>query len=391
MPSRTRTRTTRYSPRGALRQYTNGALSATSLANDAIQSQDHCKDTHGNYPAQNPFDSTRMSRTGSVANLNWVVSPTFRQAWEDYPTSFTSGIFSAALPGFTPPTVARVLAQSGPLTPKVNLPLFIFELKDVPRMLKQAGDLLHKIAKPKPPGRRTPQDIAAGTLAYQFGWKPLAEDILKLISFQQMVEKVQNRLDRAGSERGYRHRVNLGEEVATATQPLTIFSQGGFTANANIKITTTRKSWVTVRWRLREEQRILRHSSSKHLAMMVALGIQPGMIPISIWKAIPWTWLIDWFADISNFLLSSYNQLYYKPGGAMLMQTTTDVATHGSFTWSAHPRTGTITAGTFRRVRKTREGFPLTPQLPTIRRPALDAFQLSVLGSLTILRISGRK
>lgn len=383
-------------PQGYFRQYngTGGLVSSQTRARatnlDAV-----CKDVVGNFPRQNPFDLRRTTREGSVANLEWRVSSTLIQRWEENTTSFASADYITPLPGFTPPTISRILAQSGPLTPTVNLPLFVFELKDVPRMLKDAGDFLHKIKKPPPPGRGTLSEIASATLAYQFGWKPLAEDILKLISFQEAVAKVQRRLDRAESQRGYRHRVNLGEQTASQTLNQTLWSEGGFSSGlVPIRCTASRKTWVTVKWKLKEKQVFGKHSSRYTNAMRVMLGLNPGMIPISVWKALPWTWLIDWFTDISNVLITSYNQIYYTAMDAMIMQTTTYKASHGGLRWNTPPRTGQISSGQYERVIKTRAPFPLTaPNLPTLRRPALDAFQLSVLGSLTILRIKsgGRK
>jgi hypothetical protein len=342
-------------------------------------------DVIGDYGGNHPLDAYRVEYTGSIITTN-------------RPNGFTAnGIPSGMyleLPGklATPPPlnsyVNRLLSSTGPLTPRVNLPLFIYELKDIPMMLRHAGNLLHKIRRPS--GLDPAKEGAAATLAFQFGWAPLWEDLWKLADFTEAVSKKQQQLERANSEKGLRRKVDLAQDKWTAVGSTTLWSVYGLSLSQSYTSERGYKDWGVVHWKVRDPSRYGRRATHNE-ALKTALGLNPGQIPISVWKAIPWTWLIDWFTDISNVLQANYNMVYYKPYRLSIMRT--------SFNNRSYPRIypisgsspGECTAGTIKVTYKERYVNNSPSASPTLRLPFLDNFKLSILGSLTILRISSKR
>jgi hypothetical protein len=122
-------------------------------------------------------------------------------------------------------------------------------------------------------------------------------------------------------------------------------------------------------------------------AFKAALGLNKGYIPIDIWKALPWSWLIDWSLDISQTLQANYNMIYYTATNCCRMDYSSNTYSHGDYP-SIHNHW--LSSGTFTYEVKARKVLIIPPNLtPTLKLPFLDNFKLSVLGSLAILKISG--
>lgn len=335
-----------------------------------------CYDIVGNRGGDNNFTLEKYTMDGCYivtpdSSVNYPVSTGVLGQWVDQPAP-------AAYP-----QINRILATSGPLTPNIYLPVSIFELRDIPRMLKHAGDLLHKIANVGKTGLSPLQEGAAATLAYQFGWAPLIQDIGKLLSFSDTVKKRQKTLAGAHTSRGINRRVILSKSNVVTKQGTTyICSYGGLLMQASYHTVNTLDQWATVRWRVTDPSMIGRVPTYNE-ALRTALGLNPGHIPVEVWKAIPWSWIIDWFADISNLMAANYNMVYYTPSRINVMTRRDCVVQwkgklQGEFTF---------TGGSARRLQLLRQPQAAVTSF-RLRLPFLDSFKLSVLGSLTILKVS---
>lgn len=297
-------------------------------------------------------------------------------------------------PGNVPANAVLRALANGPLTPKVNLPLAIIEMKDIPKMLRHAGDLLHNIRRPS--NLSPDKEAAAATLAYQFGWKPLIEDILKMINFADAVKKKQNILERAHSTKGVRLRTHFGEDQTTSGGSYPVWSQGSLHIRQNYKDFKSSKSWATVRWTVKDKSQIGRIPSYQD-GFRNALGLNRGMIPITVWKALPWTWAIDWFADISNHLQKSYNLVYYNPSKVCIMSHTKTTRVWEPYISDKYPhphdgsKPGEVLESVSFRERKSRTIHNPSSASLRLALPFLDGFKLSILGSLSILAIRNRR
>jgi hypothetical protein len=347
-----------------------------------------CDDAIGNYPNDNALKITHFRGSGGTINAQFVTSGQL-YVFDNVPLQRISGDIPAnpLMPNVSQPVINRLLGSTGPLTPRVNVPLFIYELKDLPKMLKDTGDYLHGLRKrPRVPSDR---DLASQTLAYQFGWGPLIGDIVKMISFTEIVQKRQSELEKASSSRGLKRRITLEPDVQMETANKLVWSAAPL-ANLRANCTTThsRETWATVRWTLKPGQSTGKKPTYME-AFNAALGLNRGMIPIDVWKALPWSWAIDWFADISNIMQANYNMIYYSPGSVCIMNRIKSTMVIDP---QKHPVRGHVATGGIR-VRETLSRAVTSSPSPTLKMkvPFLDAFKLSILGSFTILRIRGRR
>lgn len=365
MGARHRSKVTFVAPTGTKNGLPFSAGSVTVICNDVV----------GNYGGVNTFSVTTYKQSGGRFQVP-SAGTDFIRVLKNH-TCGSPTCDGAKLPD--PWTqVNRVLSQTGPLTPNLYLPLAIFELRDLPRMLRHAGDLLHNIARPS--GLNPVKEAAAANLAYKFGWEPLISDIIKLTRFAEIVRKRQRYLKGAHSSRGIRRRVRLQEINGGGGSYTSIIGSGLY---STVSMVRNHKQWATVRWKVKDQSQIGRTPTFTE-AFKTAYGLNRGHIPIAIWKAMPWTWAIDWFTDISNVMQANYNMIYYKPYGLCVM-------THYKMTYqftSDSTATASFDGGSCQIENKGR-WVSLNPSPSvTLKLPFLDSFKLSILGSLTILKLS---
>lgn len=338
------------------------------------------KDIVGSKDTINVFDLVRNEYSGSIVNYSSKTS-LFRREVSNCP----SGLYGASwahLPVGSPSDdeITGRLKASGPLTPRVNLPLFVFELRDVPLMLKRAGELKFRLASRQISDPLA--EAAAANLAYKFGWEPLISDILKMVQVGDMVKRKQDELTRAASSKGLRKKVSFGSQSASTMVAKHPLWRTFVSIDANVSQVTTHETWATCRWKIKPGQSMGGIPSYTD-AFRTVYGLNRGHMPIALWKSLPWTWAIDWFADFSSALTASYNMLYYTPSGAARMDRITSTMQHSEI------REGNLvvcTAGSYVKYTKLRKPLPLpSSNIPHLKLPFLDNFKLSILGSFTVL------
>lgn len=385
MPSRTRYRKSDHQY-GRI-DYANGS----TLLSSRVGKDETCKDIIGDMFDSNgnikdhSFEmltiTARGHTTTGIRNAGAVNQAVFSNKINSFPSAGSEIVIGSSE---KEQLRVRLLASTGPLTPKVNLPLFIFELKDIPMMLKHAGDLLHKIRAPS--GLSLHKEAAAANLAYQFGWAPLIGDIVKLLNFSDLVKKRQVELDKANSQRGLQRRMTFETKTKSQTKDNVLLVSDMGLIYGSTTATQTTKSWATVRWKPKGGQRYGRKPSHNE-AFRTALGLSPGQIPITVWKALPWSWMIDWFADISNVMQANYNMIFYSPSAINFMENrVTEISTSGGSNSA-----GSLSPGNWKKERKLRSQLSTSAAKVTLRVPFLDTFKLSILGSLAILGLTGRR
>lgn len=345
---------------------------------------EQCHDVVGGWPHANNLHIHKSEPSGSLVSFNRVMPGYYHKAqlvpsglnWGDAPP------YSGEVPNNL---VLSLLSRSGPLTPKVYLGTFAYELKDIPDMLKHAGDLLFKFRNPHRVSNPI-KEAAAANLAYNFGWKPLIEDLIKLSKFAELVEKRRQQLAAAQSGKGLRRRVNLGTYSTDSTQNLTLWNDAYY-LRPPVRLQQSLEIWGTARWKCNNLSGISGPPSFSD-AWNSVLGLNLGHMPISIWKALPWSWMFDWCYNLSDVLQRNYNMLYYTPENVCIMRHFTSTASHPEWPEGDTP---ILTAGRVVNHWKMREVIP--PHSYTeasLKLPFLDSFKLSILGSLTIVKLSRR-
>lgn len=361
----------------------------TSNATRTVFSE-HCIDVIGNYGGIHPL--TLRSSTVKGGRLNGQSKGVVSYVLTNYPIDGYSA--ASLLPASiidTSSYINAALARTGLNTPITNLPLFIAELKDIPHMLKHAGDVLH-LAKTGITKLSHPKQVAAATLAYQFGWAPLISDLRKLISFQDQVEKRRFQIDKAfNDERGYRGKAMLLlKEDHSIERNKLLQSSMQMTLRRDVYTDDLQKVWASVTWKPSSRMRQLGYDAAYAAAFRSALGLNARNIPLTVWKVLPWSWFVDWFANCSDYLLATNNLQDYVPSRGCIMVNTKRTISYAGAKW--HWSTGeTVTMDAYVKVQENKERFLLPsthPTLPPMKLPIIDNFKLSVLGSLAILKIA---
>ncbi|UJQ85062.1 MAG: putative maturation protein [Alehxovirus fundenecus] len=280
-------------------------------------------------------------------------------------------------------TVATaVLARSNPSKPYVSVPNFLYELKDLPGMIRDIGRLRLQARNLGSAGLQGihPKVAANHYLAYQMGWKPLISDLRRLLDFQAKVDKKLHELENLYNKGGLQRRVRSPEWEAQSGSRTRQSSTAIISISAEEQVLTKVERWGTVRWypANRPDSRY----SSKELAALarrLTFGLN-GISAKQVWDAIPWTWLIGWFSNVDEFLQAHSNTipLVHSTPCIMTKQSTT-------FDWSRRDVKFHITGGEGRGFYTTKSRVISSGSL-SATIPFLNGRQLSILSALIIQR-----
>lgn len=294
--------------------------------------------------------------------------------------------------------LTKVLANSNPNRRTVDMPVFLFELADIPEMIKTIGDNLLHFAKSKGrPPKLTDQvtQLAGSNLATQFGWLPLISDLGKMLDFQNIVEKRRKELERLYSKRGLRRRFNVFEDVEVLNGAATM-QTSNFNAQAKWMIIRKSMCWSTIRWR--PSPTVLSaippvvpdlQSLARRATLDIDHRLHQDIDFASIWEAIPFSWLVDYFANVGDVLKANRNQIPVTATDASVM-----FQLHSTCEYSGLvcvPNTLKGANGHHDYWSKARYCFPAPTPSFSASLPLLNGGQLSILGSLAVVLLMGGK
>jgi hypothetical protein len=258
----------------------------------------------------------------------------------------------------------------------------IYELRDIPGMLKQR--FLSSGLKAVP----------NWWLALQFGWGALFNDIAKLVKTQQSLEKRLNwLLEHNGKP--VKRRVELAKSSDTVEKEW--FQDWGYHApilNSNFydgppwqrwKDEITNKVWASARfryWLPASPEGVV--YKKQLIAAIYGIRFPP---PIVIWNAMPWTWLSDWFFNTGEILANmdvgvaerlAADYFYVMREQSWKTQLQSDI-------YLRRPNvklTSYMNVDSFRQTRLQGDPFGFATQ-----QSDLSGMQLSILGALGLSRL----
>lgn len=360
------------------RYYTNHRTGITS----------DCTDGGPGYHKDKTFMVTRVNRTNTP-----TVSGTRTGRYAFQKCSLERYVpWTGSGPGSRPSSVpsngvlaTRIAATANPGAPIVDLPLFVYELRDLPKLLKQAGDLFHNSDGTRRWGRG--RDIGSIHLMLQFGIFPILNDLVSLATFSSAVTRRVEQLERIG--RGQPLKTQLGTWTSSSTGTDTVLGTvtNAFVLEGASHGVTTSKLWGYAYWRsLPEFKR--GPKDLQYAAKMSALGLQAHVS--TVWNALPWTWFIDWFSSFGDFLsIHRANEWGYALNGVYLCEHRETISTIKNPRFrqikTSHPNDKSDISisnigGSIRYETKSRTPVYPTPIAASL--PFLTADQLAIVGSL---------
>lgn len=191
---------------------------------------------------------------------------------------------------------AEAYSKMKPTKPDFSALVSIYELREVVPMLKQRflKDGLHSIGN--------------YYLALKFGWEPLLRDCVNLVTTQINAQKRIAQLLRDNGK-PVRRRIMLQNLVSDPVES----SGSSYSALQPVLVTQFYRSQP--KYRGRDYTRDVVWGSARYkywlpdgpkdinwtIAMRARLlGLKPT--PADVWNAMPWTWLMDWFANVGDVL-----------------------------------------------------------------------------------------
>lgn len=344
-----------------------------------------CYDEADSPGDENVLDLTHM-RQLSISAINGSRG---LSTFSNYPPSCSWSHFN---PPFSIPNekyldANSAVAASHPGEPAVELPVFLFELKDIPDMLRHAymrGRSFEKAMGLRPGSARkqakeylkNPNNPAEDWLNYNFGWRPFLQDAAAIAGLADHTRK-QQQLFSKWSKGFISRRSDLGSNSHNTYHPNDVFctSTGTF---GNSSIQNNSRRWIVSKWKV-EERTYEAFASNRGYQIRAALGLDAGIH--HVWNAMPWTWLVDWFSSIGDVVTIRSNRFGVSFWKASMM---TEYEIKKQIT--PYPKSGlTMGSCAFQKIRKTR--VPWGPSI-NINRSLnfLGEGQLATLTSLAVTR-----
>lgn len=327
----------------------------------------HTEDVVGNYPLDNPFYTTyRFISSYPVINGGHA-----NGTYNGYPCLDYGYVPILPKPGDVPSdsaAVTTVAAATNPSRPHVDLPVFIGELRDLPHMVKETGDFLL--------GRRG----SFNGLSWTFGWEPLIRDLWKLFNFQEAADKRFKELNALHKRGIRRNRVTWSRTVFQEKKNVYLNSDSGAVVVANLSSRESHKQWVSIKWSpsgnpFRDESDIRKQA----LASTFGLTARPKII----WDLMPWSWMIDWFSNVGDYLQAVDNSVAFATSCCVMYKIDQSVSGQiVSKTVGINCNAPSWVAGSKNRT--------LSSPALSASAPILSARQLSILGGLATSRFYGR-
>lgn len=330
-------------------------------------------------------------------------------------SSFSNYTTASALPSPILPSSLLAEGVKGwnrykPTSRSGSLAQAIFELDDVPRMIKTqllTKDLARRskdLVRMSKAGlihsdtfrsdiRRYIRHGASDYLNYSFGWVPFLNDVRDLIRNAVHMEKRMDQLIRDNNQ-WVRRRGTVDQTETTSSSR----SVGHFTWPAlddpfylnsigtnevrQQTIKTATRYWFSGKFRYNiipvGAGRLNKYFAIEHMTrILYGTDLSPSLV----WQLIPWSWLVDWFSSagssLANLFEDSSDNLVAQYAFTMGSTITTDervVQGHWFNGQEYYTRSCRFTE-VKSRLAATPYGFYLTP-------PALTAKQLSILAAL---------
>jgi hypothetical protein len=270
----------------------------------------------------------------------------------------------------------KAIANANPRKPAVDVPLFLWEFREFPSMLRHAGRVLSRKARA--------DDLPGSYLAFHFGWRPLVSDLMTLFNLAEESRKRASYLRKLiDGKRSAKIGLGTTSSIFSTNVGTAVFMPFVGNPFTEFAVRYTRqledktRNWATIKARLLPGSS-LSFPSSPPSMMSDDLVLGLHLRPHRFWDFVPWTWLIDYFINYGDFLeaLDTTSVLSFE--SMCLMSSFERVAR----ITSVNARPGLSLAGfdgsyTIKRRKVVSIVAPLYARAPT-----LSGGQLGALGSL---------
>lgn len=310
MPIRERTRDFGLTSGGS-RSTFNSITQATTVVSgiDCQSSTEYCMDEIGNFGEENLFDLRKVNADPIVVSGSRRVGNFFHTYNNLIPCSYTASALTHSLLGL--PTLqylqTEALARANPASdPDVDVLNFGWELREFPRMIKSLGDLLKR--------GYSAQALFGADVGARFGWKPLIADLRTLLGVQAAVERRIQKLKRAK----FGFQTQLGSW--TTPELVQLLNWSNDIRCTRYKI-TSQVAWAHISY-VSDKGDVDFGSNPDLQQKAFDLAFSTKLSYATIWNSFPWTWLIDYLANVGRYLEAYRGGYPVKVSRITLMRST---------------------------------------------------------------------
>lgn len=268
----------------------------------------------------------------------------------------------------------QMASRTNPSKASFSLPNFIFELHEVPRLVRLAG-------------RTAIGKAASANLGVQFGILPVISDVNKMLNFTASVDRRMLEFEKLASSKGLYRKIPKDSD-SPLENTLSEQSLGskylwstGWNVIGTVYQVAQRTSWGTIRWRPTVSfQKLNANKDYRKLAQRLINGTAPSHFTINAWNALPWSWLVDWFSNVGDYLTANQNTVAYFSNINIMSkkEVYTEARSLSYPSW--------LTLSSTRGITRTYQDRSQPSPGIDVSVPFLSGRQLSILGSLAALK-----
>lgn len=406
MPARTRSRSFPCPIAGTARRVQNGSLIRETRPATVVGKTESCQDTVGERDRDNSLliERSELHIQGLNGEYRFPSPPGLSVIFNDFRCEAYTGPKIVGAPSLPAQSVAndrlKLVVNTNPSRADADLAVSVAELRTAPRAVFEGGrqflrevrssrTLRELLSKQQLKYRKNPlQEGAGGYLGMMFGILPLISDIEAIADSSSLMANRLRELQNLRDGNGMRKKVKIGSTTAKSG-PLTgtLTSVTGIVIGYRARSYVTRRVWGTQRWEMDQN---FRPPNTDHRRIMEARRAVYGLNIdfVTAWNLMPWSWLIDYFAEVGDLVEATRNSVGANAGRQCLMTETIEA-------WVVDPSylpeglsggSGISTRTTKRRqvfASPAGAGFRMT-------QPILTNRQVSILGALAISRVPKR-
>nr|UJQ85056.1 MAG: hypothetical protein 1 [Leviviridae sp.] len=335
-----------------------------------------------------PFSVARVEKSGGLANgkskhagynLTWNSCPVDYQRLDPWAETHLS-----LSPTDEGNYATQLLKRTNPSRASMQALVSGIELREVPPLIRDLWNIRNDKLFQKVP-RKVFRSLKLGArlnLMIQFGIMPLIGDVNTLLNLQPLVDQRVKEIDRLMT-RGLRRTVSLDTMTKRSQTSLQSVHSSPITLKAKLRKFTEQEVRGHVRWHVHENFYL---SDKQRRAKALNIIIGNKLDPLTMWEAMPWSWFIDYFTNLGDFISSTRNSLHTTHSIPRIMYHKTTRFTsyqhtyyHSSSTgWEVHfsPMSNVI-------ENKSRNIVPASLAAFT---EFLSGSQLSIVGSLYVTK-----
>jgi hypothetical protein len=255
-----------------------------------------CPITHGERRDDN---GDLVLKLNGRPEIVWPFEPSI--GWQNVENGLTDNDF-----------IRELLANTNPFRPSISVPVMIAELAEAALLLKLSAKSLLAL-----PG--------STYLNVKFGWETLIQDIYTLAKVTKQLEYRIREFNSIVKKGGLRRKIRLGNFRWTGAyiKDHTLGSDFFFVIKANRQTFYTSEVWGSVRWRpkgwkLTDEIPIAPlQAFNSAVTAVLDLG---ALDHHTIWQMIPFSWLVDYFVDVSSAMLAVQDNGIVEPYDICIMR-----------------------------------------------------------------------